>query len=68
MTCRTCRWLDVPLREDGKPRRMYRESAFPCTAPIPPLPASMTRAALHRSYMAPHDGEGCPLHEPRESL
>ncbi len=72
MTCKTCKWMDVPLTANGR-RVVRKDSCFPCTVPIgdpPPLPSSVTRSFQnvswppHRSWVSGESGEGCPLHEP----
>ncbi len=80
MTCRTCKWLEVPPRRDGKivPRR---NNSYRCAVPVPPppaMPASIRITARH-SYglgnlewptscgdMEPDDGVGCTFHAPRK--
>ena len=70
MSCRTCKYLNVPLDKAG--RRVVRGSyAYPCTAPDTPqpqLPVSITEAygfkwPPPRQWVTPAMGASCPLHE-----
>jgi len=70
MTCRDCRWLNVPLDSAGR-RRPNRIKTYNCMVevPRPPLPASIVtfynfRWPPERYRVSPEDGAGCPLHEP----
>jgi hypothetical protein len=72
-TCRTCRFLDVPARKDGK-RVAIKGSAYRCKAPIPDLSAFLP-TSVTRSYgwqqpkgkcNAFPEWIGCPLHQPKE--
>lgn len=75
MTCRTCKFLEVPASAAGKiiPRK---GNVYYCLSPVPKtahlLPASITEAYGYREpterdrrRMAPDEGTGCPLYEPR---
>ncbi len=69
MTCRTCKFLDVPLDKAGR-RRPYKNLAYPCTyeIPYPVLPDAVTRHfGFHwppaRTYMSPRYGANCPCYE-----
>lgn len=69
MTCRTCKFLEVPLSADGV-RRPRKTNAYRCTVVVeqPLMPMSMTRSydfrwPPSRSYMTPNDGAGCPMHK-----
>lgn len=71
MSCRTCKWLDVPPDKSG--RIVVREGwGYPCVAPIemPRWPACVTnRHGFHwpksGSTTIAEWGENCPLFEPR---
>lgn len=72
MTCRHCKWLDVPLNKAGK-RVAYKMQSYKClfVPPLPPLPMSMSKSynfrwPPHQSYVTPNFGEGCPCFEERE--
>lgn len=67
MTCRYCKWLDVPPDKGGR-RVPRKDKAYRCTVLIeqPALPLSVTRRTdfrwpPERYYMSPEDGEGCPM-------
>lgn len=70
-TCKTCRYLDVPPRKDGK-RVAYTGKAYRCLTPIPDLssilPLSTMRAYGFRQPRAGEfafpEWEGCPTHQP----
>lgn len=71
-TCRTCAYLDVQPRADGKivPRK---GGAYPCTAPIPAMPVFPRSVTMRyefkwppkQSWMWPDAGEGCPTYTKR---
>lgn len=82
MTCRTCKWLNVPPNKNGKivPRKGGHHR---CTVPLPPppaMPASIKVMTDGRTYygssviqwpssggwMGVDAGEGCTFHEPRK--
>lgn len=71
MSCRTCKWLDVPPDKSG--RIVVRSSrVYRCVAPVerPAWPESVTTAYGFRwpiagNYMRPERGQNCPLFEPR---
>lgn len=72
MTCKTCKYLALPLNKNGKryaaPNHTYR-----CLAIVPndwwiTLPHSVVNAYgfrrdLHKTHMSATDGEGCPSYE-----
>lgn len=37
MTCKTCKWFDVPLDKRGR-RIIRKANAYRCTVPTPPRP------------------------------
>lgn len=73
MTCKTCKWLNVP--PDKRGRIVVRDTGYRCAAPIPErpaLPVCITRSYSFREWPATGDawtspklGADCPLHEPR---
>lgn len=68
MTCRTCKFLDVPLDEDGV-RRVLEDRTYICDAPVPMVahlfPASV-RFSAPKLRMVARAGSGCPAWEKRE--
>lgn len=69
MTCRTCRYLEVPLNKAQR-RVPRREVYYACNVPLPlwpTLPASVVSFMWPppRVRMSPEHGEDCPLHEER---
>lgn len=75
MTCRTCKFLEVPPNAAGKkvPRK---GNVYRCLSPVPRtawlMPTSVTKTYSYRepdekskTMMEPDDGDGCPLYEPR---
>ena len=73
MTCRTCKFLDVPPNSRGRIVPMSNKG-YRCLYPVPAehgLPASVTSSygfqwPPSKNYMAPGDGEGCPQHVSRK--
>lgn len=70
MTCKTCKYLDVPLDHRGR-RVVYTSRVYQCVAPVvaPVAPVSITKYHNYRwppprMHMGPQDGEGCPLYSP----
>jgi len=70
MTCKTCKYLDVPITGNGQ-RRTYASRVYACVAPVsvPVVPNSISKYHNFkwpppRMHMGPHDGEGCPLYTP----
>ena len=66
MTCRTCKFLEVPPDKDGR-RRPMKHSVYECVVEVskPVLPSSMItyysfKWPLHRKCMEPDDGKDCP--------
>ena len=75
MTCRTCKWLDVLPRKDGKivPSKSY---SYRCLVPIPELPPLPACIKINKGWnalkwppslnrMTPNDGDGCTAYELR---
>ncbi len=69
-TCKTCRWLEVPLDKAGK--RVVRRMAYRCFAVVPDikLPASVTMDysfhwPLSRVSVWGTDGADCPCWKER---
>lgn len=68
--CRTCHFFKVPPNADGK-RRIYRDRAYRCIAPLPRMPAlpdSLTTAVgyiplsqFRRCSVTASDGTSCPV-------
>jgi hypothetical protein len=74
MSCRTCKWLDVPpdkINRDGSVRKTLDHNMFRCLVPfeMPPIPASYTSYFGYtpptRRMMCPAYGDDCPAHELR---
>lgn len=67
MTCRECKFLDVPLTRHGT--RFFKKRgdsvfAYPCTAPAPEIgnmPESLAVAFKERRLMPPDGGARCPV-------
>jgi hypothetical protein len=74
MTCKTCKWLDVPADKRG--RIVVRDTAYKCIVPMPVLPALPDCVTKQYGYhdivqsrtrfMIPTQGATCPLHEERK--
>lgn len=72
MTCKTCKYLDLPLNKNGK-RYATKDGMYRCNAMVPNdwwimLPHSVLRSygfsqELRKGVMAPSDGQGCPCYE-----
>ncbi len=59
--CKTCRFLDVPLDKAG--RRVVRiHDAFPCTAPLPEMPALPDSITKVYGYKPAGEGRKCWMH------
>lgn len=69
MTCRTCKFLDVPPDKDGV-ERIRENTIYDCTAPFPEVahlfPFSARLTTVRRMFMFPKDGAGCPAWEKRK--
>jgi hypothetical protein len=70
-TCRTCQFLDVKPRKDGKIVPLSRHT-YRCTVPVPPPPPMPKSVRIgigtfsaSRGYMAPYDGAGCTFYQRR---
>lgn len=73
MTCKTCKWLDVP--PDKRGRIVVRDTAYKCIVPLPEMPVlpdCVTKQygytdflARRDRWMIPKQGGTCPLHEAR---
>lgn len=73
MTCKTCKWLNVP--PDKRGRIVVRDTGYRCIVPLPVMPAlpdSITKRYGYRdvtlareNFMLPTQGATCPLHELR---
>lgn len=70
MTCKTCKFLDVP-EENGKIKPRANKS-YKCLVeiPLPILPASITGAydfrwPPGRKFMSPDEGKDCPCYQER---
>lgn len=72
MTCKTCKWLDVP--PDKRGRIVVRDTGYRCIVPLPEMPAlpdSITKRYCYiglstPGFMTPTQGANCPLHEARK--
>lgn len=74
MTCKTCKWLDVP--PDKRGRIVVRDTGYRRIVPLPEMPAlpdSITKqygyrdvTRDHHHFMLPRQGANCPLHEVRK--
>lgn len=70
MSCRNCRWLDVPDDKLGR-RRFAPNSVYRCVVQMPAAPAVPAcvrdfRWPPLRQWMAADDGEGCSFFELRQ--
>ena len=73
--CGICKWLDVPVDEEGRERRLRQVMIYRCAAPdpvLPPLPDSITnaftyRTSFGRTRVSPSDGTTCPVWEKKKS-
>lgn len=73
MSCKTCKYLDVPLDKLG--RRITRKYyVYQCTCPLPQMPSLPDSVTGHytytpilkgtRQFMERDMGESCPCYEP----
>jgi hypothetical protein len=71
MSCRQCRYLDVPPDKLGRVTAR-KDKAYRCTVELPPplVPVSVSKSygwrwPPSRSAMSANDGEGCPFYDAR---
>ena len=71
-SCKTCKFLVVPLNAAGKRQTRYN-CVYECKAMIPPqyIPESISRSYLgahhNRTMMLPGDGVTCPTWQKYEA-
>jgi hypothetical protein len=73
MSCKTCKYFDVPPDKDGK-ARIRKGNAYRCTAPMPECPPLPVCVSLEpwgfkwppaKSWVTPDMGTDCPVYEQR---